>query len=167
MTLRSIPSALVVLTLFAVLSYGAWSERREEAFVETFLARAPAPPQEAVARGDSSLLALLIEQTLPLDSVVTVDVSRDELEAPLAPGERRVWVGVTKAVGLDVELSSLRPNDLTSNPRALAHGAIRSNGRGGFVQVSAAADSAAATCIGLQQWLHKTTANTNSDRHAG
>ncbi len=146
MTLRSIPSALVVLTLCAVLSYAAWSERREEAFVETFLARAPAPPQEAVARGDSTLLALLIEQTLPLDSVVTVDVSRDELEAPLAPGERRVRVGVTKAVGLDVELSSLRPNDLTSNPRALAHGAIRANGRGGFTW-TAIVESPGATAL--------------------
>jgi lysyl endopeptidase len=59
-------------------------------------------------------------------------VSRDEMEAPPAPGERRVQVGVTKAVDLDVDLSSLRPGNLSSTPRPLSHGAIRANGRRGF-----------------------------------
>ena len=132
MTLRSIPGALGVLTLCAVLSHAVWSERKEEALVETFLARAPAPPKAAVARGDATLLASLIEQTLPVSSVVEIDVSRDELEAPLAPGERRVRVGVTKAVDLEVELSSLRPGNLTvrsSSP--CTRGRVRRDGSRG------------------------------------
>ena len=132
MRLRRILTVFGALTLCAVLGYAAWGGHKAPTGVETFPARAPAPPAAAEARGDATLLASLIKQGVPLDSIVAVDVGRDELEAPLAPGERRVRVGVTQAVDLEVALSSLHPNDLTPTPRALSDGAIRGNGRGGF-----------------------------------
>lgn len=59
-------------------------------------------------------------------------MTREELDAPFPPGERKVRVGVEKPVDMQVAFSDLRPNELTQTPRALPHGAIRGDGRGGF-----------------------------------
>jgi hypothetical protein len=120
-------------TLCALLTYAASGVGGKTAHVEAWPELAPAPPAPAVVQGGASRVASLIEQEGPVDSIIRGEVTRDDLKAPLPPGERKVRVGVTKAVDARVEFSNLRPQHLTATPRTLSQGAIRGNGSGGFV----------------------------------
>ena len=102
-----------MLTLCTLPAYGG-SEP-----LQTWPEQAPTAPPRAGVRGDADLLALLMEQELPVDSSIRVEVTQDDLQAPLPPGERKVRVGVTKPVDARVEFSNLRPRHLKTTPRAL------------------------------------------------
>jgi len=80
----------------------------------------------------SPLYAKLLERRVPVEEVIRVDVSSDELNAPAAPGDRRLRVGAVKAANVNVEFAGLSAWRLTARALPYAHGAIRSNGAGGF-----------------------------------
>jgi hypothetical protein len=121
-----------MLILCALLTHATLGGGGKTAPVEAWPELAPAPSPPAVVQGDASLLASLVEEEVPVDSIIRVEVTQDDLEAPLL-GERKVRVGVSKAVDARVEFSNLRPQHLTATPRTLSQGAIRGNGSGGFV----------------------------------
>ena len=127
-----------VLTLCTLPAYG------ESEPLQTWTEQAPAASPRTAVLDDANLLALLLEQELQVDSSIRVEVTQDDLQAPLAPGERKVRVGVTKPVDARVEFSNLRPRHLKATPRALDHGAIRGDGKGGFLWTGVVESSGAA-----------------------
>lgn len=123
----------------------AWSSEA----VEMGSMQVPAATATEAALEDPNLFAKLVAREVPIDSTIEVDVSRADLESPVAPGERRYQVGVTKSVRASVEFSSLRPGDLDTTPRRHAHGAIRSDGSGGFTWTGVV-ESPGATALRLR-----------------
>ena len=142
MKFRTTVIGLGVLSLCAVLSYAVWGRSGSSA-VETGSMRAPISPTSAAAPKDAILLASLVEREVPVDSIISVDVTREELDARVA-GERRVRVGVSKPIDARVELSSLHPSDLTASPRAVSNGSVRGDGNGGFTWTGVVESSGAA-----------------------
>jgi len=122
----------VVLVACAALSLSAWSSDSHSPAVETNSTRAPVAAEMGAVRADAKRFATLIAREVPTDTAIMVEVTQADLQSPLAPGERRYQVGVTKSVGSQVDFSNLRPGDLEATPRRHAQGAIRGDGRGGF-----------------------------------
>lgn len=116
----------------AILGLGVWSAGADSPAAEVGSIRAPAALEMGAVRGDAKRFAELLADEVPTDSTIAIEVSQADLQRPLAPGERRYQVGVTKGVGARVDFSKLRPADLTASPRSHAQGAIRGDGRGGF-----------------------------------
>lgn len=79
-----------------------------------------------------SLYAELLARQIPVEDVIRVEVNPDELNAPSAPGDRRVRVGAVKPTNVKVDFAGLSARSLTARALPHAHGAIRSNGAGGF-----------------------------------
>ncbi len=128
---RALGSSSVAVAC-ATLGLWTWSSGADSRAVEVGSIRAPAVLEIGAVRGDAHRFAALVAHEVPTDSTITVEVSRADLQRPLAQGERRYQVGVTKSVNARVDFSKLRPADLAATPRSHAHGSIRGDGRGGF-----------------------------------
>lgn len=152
MTQRThVRNCLVVGCLAIVVLATAPVSSAELSIAQTSIEKArERPGREAVSR-DAELLQKLRDAELGdgLAVPMRVQISSEELEALPPPGERRMRVGHTKALGAEIEFSSLRPRDLSRTARSLLHGAIAGTDGGGFVW-SAAVDSPDAAALRLR-----------------
>jgi V8-like Glu-specific endopeptidase len=99
---------------------------------EAQLETAPALPAGTIAAADPALLAPLRDRSVPVDTVIRVE-GAEALAAPLPADGRKVRVGTVRQIGKTVELSGVRAKDLARKPRSVAGGAIRGDGRDGFI----------------------------------
>ncbi|MBW2257268.1 MAG: trypsin-like peptidase domain-containing protein [Deltaproteobacteria bacterium] len=129
MRLRQALTALGTLSLFAFAASGCGGEMATGADT---LDPTVTPPGDSVDQADASL-ASLIAAEVPGASVIVVEVTPEEMYAPQAPDDGRLRVGISGAVDLDVDLSTLRPSDLSDTPLNLGHGVIRQGLGDGFV----------------------------------
>ena len=147
---RNVFGSSVVIAACAIVSLSALGVVGSDTpTTEMESLRAPLAAETGATRGDAALFASLVAHAVPVDSKIAVEVTRDDLDAPRAPGERRYQVGVTKSVGSRVAFSSLSPSDLNAHPMSHAHGAIRGDSGGGFTWTGVV-ESPGATALRLR-----------------